>query len=118
MSEKILGNRKVKADKGKVVRISTEVWNIFQKKRVASKNRSWDSLFRRILGLPARDGADRAPLIEGYLEVTTGRFFLAQGTSAKALEAAEQDAHELAIIEAARAKTKRVHKPIRLREYV
>ncbi len=68
---------------------------------------------RRMLGLPDRKGNDQV-LIEGYLETTTGRFLLKQpGTSWQRIE---ESAYEIAILEAARKKTKRVSKPIRLRE--
>jgi hypothetical protein len=74
---------------------------------------SWDRLLRRILGIPDRNGESQL-LIEGYLELMTGRFFpKMHGMSWSALRA---DAYETAIMEAARRQTKKVAKPIRMRE--
>jgi hypothetical protein len=52
------------------------------------------------------------PLVEGCLEPTTGRFFIKH----KDWDQAEEDAYEVAILEAAKKKTRKVNKPIRLRE--
>lgn len=105
MSERILPSRKRKrASPGKRIAISDTVYDMLQKKRQAKM--SWDCLFRRMLGLPTRQGASQ-PLIEGFVEITTGRFFVE-----------ERDAYEVAILEAAKAKTKKVNKPLRVREVV
>jgi hypothetical protein len=76
-------------------------------------SRSFDAYLRRTYGLPDWRGNPQ-PLVEGYIEVTTGRFFLK--TDNGGWEKAEADAYELAITEAARLKTKKVNKPIRVRE--
>lgn len=104
-----LPNRKKRASKGRAIRVSDLVWDTLNRNRVSS----WDVLMRKILGLPKRDGTPQ-PLVEGILEVTTGKFFLK--TPDKSWGDLETDAYEVAILEAAKLKTKRVHKPIRVRE--
>ena len=97
-----LPNRRKRASKGRVIRVSDEVWNLLQKKRQGRL--SWDTLLRRMLGLPKRNGEPQ-PLVEGWLEITTGRFFLD-----------EAEARGEAVMAAARAGTKKVNQPIRMRE--
>lgn len=116
MSERRLKNRKRKPDAGKVIRISTPVWTKLQDIRLNRRRISWDNFFRKMFGLPDRSG-NAQPLIEGYLEVTSGKFFLVtplikhQAT----LKEAEKSAYELAIKLAPGPHS--VRKPIRMREY-
>lgn len=105
-----LSNRKRRASKGRVIRVSDALFLALNKNR---GTRSWHALLRLIFGLPNRRGEVR-PLVEGLLEVTTGKFYLK--TPEKAWRAVEEAAYETAIIAAARARTKKVNNPIRLRE--
>lgn len=106
MAERILKNRRRRASKGHLIRISDHVWNTLQKKRTNNTYESWDSLLRRMLGLPNRKG-ELQPLIEGWLEVISGQFYLK-----------ENEARGAAVWESAKRKTKQVPKPIKLREVV
>lgn len=106
MSERVLTNRRRRASKGKPIRVSDLVYNTLQKKRANNSKESWDCLFRRMLGLPDRRGNEQ-PLVEGWLEITTGQMYIHQA-----------DARGAAVMEAAKAKTKKVNKPIRMREVV
>ena len=115
MGERILSTRRVKPDRGEVIRVSTPVHRALDNQRLNNRKISWDVFFRRFLGMPDRKGRPATPLIEGYLEVTTGKFFLATSKSKAALEKAEQDAYEVAIKAAGK---KRVNPPIRMREHV
>lgn len=103
--EKILVSRKRKRKPnfGHRIAISDEVHAFLEKKR---QGKSWDAWLRKAFGLPKRNG-DKQPIIEGYVETTTGRFFLD-----------EQDAYEVAIMSAAKAGTKKVNKPMKVREIV
>lgn len=104
-TEKVLKGRRRKVNKGRVIRISEQVFIYLEKKR-AARDISFDSLFRMIFGIPKRDGSPN-PLLTGYLEVTTRKFYLDEG-----------EARGVACLEAARRKTKRVNKPIKMREAV
>jgi hypothetical protein len=110
VAERKLRNRKKRFSKGKAIRVSDLVYATLDIHRRA---RSWDWMLRRMLGLPDRAG-NAQPLLEGYLEVTTGQFFLrAPGED---WEEAEMNANELAIRIAAKQRSKRVLRPIRMRE--
>lgn len=61
---------------------------------------------RRMFGLPDRKGTEQR-LVEGWLEITTGKFYLA-----------EDEARGASVMAAAKAKTKKVNQPIRMREVV
>lgn len=104
MSVKVLKTRRKRASKGSPIRISDEVRAFLEKKRQGRS--SFDSLFRRMFGLPNRKGEPQ-PLLEGWLEVNTGRFYFE-----------EADARGASVIAAAKAKTKKVKQPIRMREVV
>lgn len=109
-TERKLPSRRRKASKGKVIRVSTLVYEFLDKQRFG---KSWDQLFRRVCALPDRDGIVQ-PLVEGILEQESGKFFLrVPGTSWAQLE---ENAYEQAFLTAARRKVKQVSKPIRLRE--
>lgn len=110
MQERKLPTRKRKAKKGKSIRVSDLVFETLDKTR---RGKSWDSLFRKLLGLPDRAGNDQI-LVEGMLEVTTGKFFLKLQDST--WDQLEEDAYEVAIINAAKQKSKRVARPIKMRE--
>ena len=106
--EKVLPNRKRKrkrASKGRTLRVSDAVWNYLEKRRTnGARNLSWDRFLRRVLGLPDRSGSEQ-PLVEGWLEVATGRFYLRK-----------DEANGAAVVAAAKAGRKVPIKPIRLRE--
>ena len=104
MKIKVLRNRRKRASKGSPIRVSDEVRAHLEKKRQGRT--SFDSLLRRMLGLPKRSG-EKQPLVEGWLEITTAKFFLD-----------EADANGAAVVAAAKAKTKKINKPIRMREVV
>ena len=70
--ERKLPVRFKRASKGKVLRVSTLVFDMLNKQR---RGRSWDSLFRKIFGLPDRYGKEQV-LIEGMLETISGKFLL------------------------------------------
>jgi hypothetical protein len=109
MSERRLRTRKRKASSGRAVRLSNALLDFLEPRRRGL--RSYDAYFRRVFGLPDWKG-DPQQLLEGCLEVTTGRFF----PKTTGWDQAEEDAYEVAILEAAKKKTKKVNKPIRMRE--
>ena len=113
--EKILGIRKRrstmtrKRDVGQTLRISHAVFNYLNQRRLNDKTRkgrppSWDTFFRKFLGLPTRSGSPQ-PLVEGFLETDTQVLYLTEAEAAGA-----------AVVQAARKKTKRINKPIKMRE--
>lgn len=110
MAERKLPIRRKRASKGAVIRLSDRIYNLLDIQR---RGRSWDSLFRRLLGVEDRAGNPQ-PLIEGVLETSTGKFLLRHVDTT--WEKLEEDAYEIAILEAAKAKSKRISKPIRMRE--
>lgn len=110
MSERKLGNRKRRASKGKAIRVSNLVYETLDMSR---RQRSWDCMFRRMLGLPDRAGRNQA-LVEGMLETTTGLFLLKLEQTA--WPELEETAFKMA--EAARRRNKQptVSAPLRMRE--
>lgn len=108
-----LPNRKVKFSKGVAIRVSDLVFLELQKMQPQQHPKSWDCIFRRMLGLPDRRGNSQT-LIEGILETITGRFFLREPH--KSWNTLEQNAYEIAFLAAAKQKLKIVPKPIRMRE--
>lgn len=110
MAERKLPSRRKRAPKGKVIRISNMIYDLLNAQR---KGKSWDSLFRRMLGVEDREG-NQQPLIEGMLETVTGKFFL-KGLE-DSWETLEESAYETAIMAAAKMKMKRVSKPLKMRE--
>lgn len=106
MAEKVLRSRRKRASKGRVIRISNDVFAYLNKRRLNNSKLSWDEYFRLTNGLPDRQGVIQ-PLLEGWLEVSTGKFYFD-----------EADANGAAVMVAARAKTKKGHKPIKLREVI
>jgi hypothetical protein len=108
--ERKLPSRRKRASKGRVIRVSNLVFETLNEIR---RGKSWDSLLRKSLGLPDRQGNEQR-LIEGMLEATTGKFFLRDLDVT--WDRLEQDVYEIAIIEAAKRKLKRVSKPLRMRE--
>lgn len=110
MGERKLPARRKRASKGRVIRISTLVYETLDQIR---RNKSWDSMFRKVFGLPDRQGNEQR-LIEGMLETTTGKFFLRDLNTT--WEQLEQDTYEIAITEAAKKKSKSICKPLRMRE--
>lgn len=109
-SERKLRNRKKKASLGRVIRVSDLVYETLDAQR---KRRSWDYHLRRLLGLPDRAGNEQV-LIEGVLEILSGKFFLKEPSIAWG--DVEQDAYETGFVAAAKLKRRYVPKPIKLRE--
>lgn len=110
MAERKLPVRRRKFPKGKAIRVSNLVFDTLDKQRYG---KSWDYLFRRLLGLPDRAG-NAQTLIEGILETMTGKFFLRQHEVE--WSKLEEDAYEVAILTAAKRNEKRVSRPLRMRE--
>lgn len=82
--------RRRRANKGRLIRVSTAVYETLDRKRRNGFNlhalKSWDCYLRCMLGLPDRAGVPQ-PLVEGVLEATTGMFILRVGeTSWQELE--------------------------------
>ncbi len=103
--EKVLRNRKRKpASKGRVIRVSDDVWKYLQLRRRKDGRESHDCLLRRTFGLDQRNG-DPNPLLVGWVEVNTGKFFLD-----------EADARGASIQAAVKRGIRKVDKPIRVRE--
>lgn len=102
--ERVLKNRRKRASKGKTIRVSDPVLFMLEKRRSNGRKLSWDAFFRRVFGMPDRRG-NLAPLVEGWLEVNSGRFYLNKA-----------EANGAAVFESARRKTKNIIKPIRMRE--
>jgi len=69
---------------------------------------------RKVLGIPDRAGNEQR-LVEGVLEVLTGKFFLKEPTIAWGK--VEQQAYETGFIAAAKQRRKYVPKPIKLKEF-
>lgn len=70
--ERKLRNRRRRAGKGKIVRLSTLVYEVLDKRR---NGRPWDCMMRHLFGLPDREGREQT-LVEGMLEVHTGMLVL------------------------------------------
>lgn len=110
MAERKLPARKRKFSKGSAIRVSDLVYANLDKGR---RGRSWDSFFRKLFGLPDRLGNEQ-PLCEGMLETTTGLFLLKlPGTTWNELE---ETAYKAAHNAAAQKQSKRIEKPLRMRE--
>lgn len=111
MERKLTGRRRRKkqTDYGRAVRLSDLLLNFVERRREGM--RSYDAWFRKQFGLPDWKG-NLQPLIEGYLETTTGQFFLRTNS----WDEAEQAAYEVSILAAAKAKVKKINRPIRMRE--
>lgn len=90
--------------KGRIIRVSQEVYAYLERKKQGTI--SWDSLFRKIFGLPNRKGL-KQPLTEFYFVPSTGRAF--QKLS---------EARGAAIVDAVRKGSRKPDKPIRMREVV
>lgn len=103
MAERVLRNRRRKASKGKLIRVSDEIYALLNRNRSRA---SWDCLLRRIFGLPNRKGEPQ-PLLIGWLEVNTGQFYLE-----------EAEARGASVMVSAKAKTKKFRQPIKMREVV
>lgn len=103
-NEKVLKNRRKAASRGKVIRVSDTVWNYLNDRRLNSRTSSWDKFFRSVFGLKNRKGEEQ-PLVTGWLEVNTGRFYLKQA-----------EANGAAVVAAARAGIKKYVRPIKMRE--
>lgn len=88
--------------KGRILRVSPEVFALLSRKR--AEFRSYDSLLRCLLGLPARKGS-LPRLREGFVIPQTGRFF-------EQLAKARGEAVRLAAARGAES----IEKPVRMRE--
>lgn len=115
-TERVLKNprKRKKASKGHVIRVSDLVRASLDSRRLNNRSLSHDSYLRGVLGLPDRTheqqwiAAGRPPILtEGYIEPLSGRFF-----------EDEADANGAMIVEAAKRKTKKWVKPIRVRQVV
>jgi hypothetical protein len=106
---KLKGRKRKKASNGRAVRLSDELLNYIHPR--IKGLRSYDAYFRKVFGLDDWRGNPQ-PLVEGCLEVTTGQFFIKTGTWPEV----EAVANGAAVIEAVKRKTKKVNKPLRLRE--
>ncbi len=101
--EKVLRNRKRKpASKGRVIRVSDDVWNYLQPRRRKDGRESHDCLLRRIFGIDQRSG-DPNPLLIGW--VAEGRFFFE-----------EADARGVCVTAAVKRGTRKVPAPVKMRE--
>lgn len=106
------GRKRKKASKGHVIRVSDLTLDYINKQRLNNRRLSHDAYLRSAFGLPDRNSEaqwrkDGRPclVVEGWLEVTTGQFYLD-----------EKDANGASIVEAAKLKTYRNKKPIHMRE--
>ncbi len=107
---KLPTRRKKKNPSGKAVKLSELVRATLSK---ASNGRSYDNYLRKLLGLPDRFG-NAQPRVEGMLETMTGSFFLKLPDVT--WDQLEEDAFEVAIMTAAKRASKRVSRPLRMRE--
>lgn len=115
MAERVLKVRRRKASKGQLIRVSDLVFDTLDRARRNGVHkdlvRSWDEFFRRMLGLPRRDGKVQ-PLVEGMLEVHSGAFILRlPGTEWRELEElafklAERNAKKARVVRQAPLKMK------------
>lgn len=96
--------KKPDRDKGRPVRLSNEVISVLTRKK--RREESCDSILRRILGLPARNGSTQ------HLE----SFWVLPSTLTVKSTLAE--ARGEAILQAVRRGHKKAEKPIRVIEYV
>lgn len=110
MAVRKLPNRRKRATKGRVIRISDQVYKVLDEQR---KRKSWDSFIRKLLGLEDRQGNSQR-LIEGMVETVTGKFILKDDHIT--WEKLEEKAYEIGILAAAKMKLKRIDKPLRMRE--
>ncbi len=109
MAERKLKQKRKRRSSGRAIRISNAVVAYLEKRRLGI--RSYDALLRRLFGLDDWRGNPQ-PLAEGVLEVTTGRFYLRTGS----WDMVEAEANGAAVVAAVKLKTKKVNKPIRMRE--
>lgn len=107
--ERRLRTKRKRRYSGKAIRLSNDLLAWMDARRRG--HRSYDAFLRRYFGMPDWRGTPQ-PLIEGVLETTSGQFFLRTGTWAQA----EAVARGAAVVEAARRRTRKVNKPLRMRE--
>ena len=116
MPERVLSKprKKRRKQQGKVVRLSPLVLEILDEQRFAPNNNklSYDAILRRHLGLPDAEAepdwrkAGRPKLlVEGWIEQRSARFF-----------ASEAEARGAMVLAAAQARTKRMLRPLRVKE--
>jgi len=101
-----LKGRKRKVSRGEVLRVSEETHAFLNGKRIGTKAKapSWDNFFRSVFGREKRNG-ERQPLIVGWVEIHSGRFFLRRS-----------EARGQAVVEAAKRGVKNITPPIKMRE--
>lgn len=105
MKARVLKNkRRKKASKGRVIRVSDEVYKFLNARRLNRTSQSWDQYLRKFLALPDRAGNEQ-PILEGWIEKRTGKFYLSEAEAAGA-----------AVVEMAKARTKKYLAPIYVRE--
>jgi hypothetical protein len=111
VAERKLRARKKRAYSGRAVRLSNALLAVLDRERRRGKVRSYDALLRSYLGMPDWRGNPQ-PLVEGCLETTCGQFYLKVGS----WDEVEALANGRAVLEAVKRKTKKVSKPLRMRE--
>lgn len=95
-----------------MIRVSDLVLATLDRRRLNNQKLSYDAYMRQVLGLPTRRveadwlAAGRPQLLlEGWIEVNTQRFYLSQA-----------EANGAMVVAAARRRTKKTDKPVRVRE--
>lgn len=111
MSERKLRARRKRTYSGRAVRLSNDLIKVLDRERRRGTVRSYDALLRRIFGLPDWRGNPQT-LIEGFLETTGGEFIL----KTNSWDEAEAVANGRAVQEAVKRRTRKVSKPIRMRQ--
>lgn len=97
--------KKAKKSKGRVIRVSDAVYAALVRKKQPSRM-SWDSLLRKMLGMPDRRGREQK-LYEGYFVPGLGKVF-------EELPKARGEAVKYAVLRG----SKKPPKPIPVREIV
>lgn len=95
----------------RIIRTSLPVWDYLdarRKVRANGRKESWDSYFRRAHGFPTRRGRKPQPVLEGWVLPNSGRVVWGSASEARGL----------AVVEAAKKKTKTPERPVRMREVV
>ena len=108
-SERKLPNRRRRL-KGKIIRVSHDVWKTLDRGRGKT---SWDNWLRYVMGLPDKKGFEQR-CVEGMLETTTGLFILKLPETS--WEALDLLMHKVAAQIAFNKNLKQPSKPIRMRE--
>lgn len=105
-TRKLPSRKRKKASKGRVIRVSDAVYNHLNKQRLNRTKQSWDCYLRKLLGLPDREG-NETPLLEGWIDKHTGKFFLD-----------EAEARGASVLAMTKKKSKKFLAPIHVKEVV